>query len=276
MTPRAQCRTFALFARKAPRAVIIRRGPSKQVQLILWHTRTDKFEPGQWLKGRIYEHRCDISHDGRYFIYFAAKHSGPISSWTAISKPPYLTALVLWPKGDCWDGGGLFESPKSVWLNHPTNERDPNNGMLPGNWKLRWNNERFFGEDRPIETVRLLRDGWECKGELVWERKGYKTIKPEVLIKRRNSKLAIEAHHGTSRYSEESAYFVHVTGRSALEIPGAEWLDFDYSGRILFGRGGGVWEAKVERNNKVSEHFIRDFNDHVFDAIASPADARRW
>jgi hypothetical protein len=29
-------------------------------------------------------------------------------AWTAVSKPPWLTALGLCPKGNCWDGGGLF------------------------------------------------------------------------------------------------------------------------------------------------------------------------
>ena len=29
-------------------------------------------------------------------------------SWTAISKAPYLKALTLYGKGDCWNGGGLF------------------------------------------------------------------------------------------------------------------------------------------------------------------------
>jgi len=31
-------------------------------------------------------------------------------SWTAISRAPWLRALVLFGKGDCWHGGGLFTS----------------------------------------------------------------------------------------------------------------------------------------------------------------------
>src|SRR5262245_41328779 len=44
----ASTRLFVILARRAPRAVIFRRGPSKHVALILWHTDTDKFEVGQW------------------------------------------------------------------------------------------------------------------------------------------------------------------------------------------------------------------------------------
>lgn len=54
-----QVRLYAILARKAPIAVIFRRGPSKRVLLVLWHTDNDQFHEGQWLKGRIYERRCE-------------------------------------------------------------------------------------------------------------------------------------------------------------------------------------------------------------------------
>src|SRR6267378_2894539 len=115
------CRLFVILARKADKAVIIRRGPTRWVHLSLWHTDTDRIEHGQWFHGRIYERRCDLSPDGLLFIYFAQKINGRIDpaytyAWTAVSKPPYFTALALWPKGDCWNGGGLFEKQKTVWL----------------------------------------------------------------------------------------------------------------------------------------------------------------
>ena len=62
--PAAQCRLYVIQARDAPRAVIFRRGPSAHVMLALWHTDTDRVEEGQWLKGRIYERRADLSPDG--------------------------------------------------------------------------------------------------------------------------------------------------------------------------------------------------------------------
>ena len=45
------CRLPVILARAAPIAVIFRRGPSKLVELIKWHTDTDTFERGQWFKG---------------------------------------------------------------------------------------------------------------------------------------------------------------------------------------------------------------------------------
>ena len=58
-------RLWVVRAKDAPIAVIFRRGPSKQVELILWNMHKDTFERGQWFKGRIYERRCDLSPDGK-------------------------------------------------------------------------------------------------------------------------------------------------------------------------------------------------------------------
>ncbi|TGU14674.1 hypothetical protein EN799_66055, partial [bacterium M00.F.Ca.ET.156.01.1.1] len=80
-------RLYAILARSARTGVIFRRGPSRLVQLIRWDLRTDTFEHGQWLKGRVYERRCDLSPSGELLVYFAATNRLPYGSWTAISKP---------------------------------------------------------------------------------------------------------------------------------------------------------------------------------------------
>src|SRR5436190_3673632 len=108
---------YGLLARESSKAILFRRGPSKKVLLISWDTDSDTFEEGQWLNGRIYERRCDLSPNGELLVYFAAKF--PHSSWTAVCRPPYLTALAMWPKGDAWGGGGLFATNTKLQLNHP-------------------------------------------------------------------------------------------------------------------------------------------------------------
>ena len=65
---------------------------------------TDKFQLGQWLHGRIYEPRSDLSPDGKHLIYFAINghwEGEARGSWTAISRDPYLKAITLLAKGDC-------------------------------------------------------------------------------------------------------------------------------------------------------------------------------
>src|SRR6185295_14189761 len=108
-------RIHVLMARNAPIGVVIRRGPSKTVCTISWDRQMDTFRLGQCMRGRIYERRSDLSPDGKHMIYFAMNgrwHSAAKGAWTAVSKAPYLKAVALYPKGDCWNGGGLFTSPK--------------------------------------------------------------------------------------------------------------------------------------------------------------------
>lgn len=62
-------RLFVLIARRAPVAVVFRRGPSKRVLLVRSNLSEDSFEAGQWLKGRVYERRCDLSADGERLIF---------------------------------------------------------------------------------------------------------------------------------------------------------------------------------------------------------------
>ena len=69
--PSFPARLHVLLAGNSSQAVVIRRGPSKHVCVIGWDRSRDTFEEGQWLKGRIYERRCDLSPDGRHLIYFA-------------------------------------------------------------------------------------------------------------------------------------------------------------------------------------------------------------
>ena len=70
-------RIHAILAREAPMAVVFRRGPSGRVCTLGWDLETDTFTMGQWLKGRIYEYRSDLSPDGKLMIYFATDFRRP-------------------------------------------------------------------------------------------------------------------------------------------------------------------------------------------------------
>jgi len=111
MNPKPVIRLHLFFARDVPRAVILRQGPSKVYRMILWNTDNDIFEDGQWLRHKVYHERCSLSSDGKHFLYFAINgkwDSETEGSYTAISRPPYFTALALFPQGDTWGGGGVF------------------------------------------------------------------------------------------------------------------------------------------------------------------------
>ncbi len=83
-------------------------------------TDTDAVSHGAWLRGRIYEDKCDLSPDGQLFVYAAFKGArSKISytdSWTAVSRPPWLHALVFWPMGTTYGGGGRFVDNRRLVL----------------------------------------------------------------------------------------------------------------------------------------------------------------
>ena len=71
---RVYAKLHAILPRKGNKAVVFRRGPSSCVAVIGWDLAKDTFTIGQWLRGRIYHFRCDLSPDGEYLLYFAAKY----------------------------------------------------------------------------------------------------------------------------------------------------------------------------------------------------------
>lgn len=111
---------FVIPAADAPTAAIIRRGPSAWSHIIKWDTREDRFSHGAWIKGRIYEDRCDLSPNGSLFLYFVFKGSSSdpkfTDAWTAVSRLPWLSALTLWPQGGTWGGGGRFIDNGTICL----------------------------------------------------------------------------------------------------------------------------------------------------------------
>lgn len=118
---------FVITARDVDQAVILRRGPSQWYHIISWDTHRDQFTHGAWIKGRIYEQNCDLSPNGQLFVYFVMQGSRSSTefthAWTAVSRPPWLHALAVWPQGMTWGGGGRFVDDAHITLR--TNWPDP-------------------------------------------------------------------------------------------------------------------------------------------------------
>ncbi|HEU4414240.1 MAG TPA: hypothetical protein VFT65_05605 [Candidatus Angelobacter sp.] len=281
-------RVFILFARKSSTAVIFRRGPSKWVQLFRWDTKTDTFEPGQWFHGRIYERRSDLSPNGSLIIYFAQKIEGRTLkdsdytyAWTAVSRPPYFTALALWPKGDCWHGGGLFEDDRTVILNHKPEVARPHPDHIARGIRVRLKTE-VCGEDDPLFSERLERDGWNLKQKWVVENQGYPkmflTRNPEIREKTSpdgSHLIRLTRSIETLDYAEEFA--VSKSGQSKMtELDRASWADWDQRGRLVFARDGKVFAGHLSEDGPVLERELIDLNPSKPIALPAPDWASQW
>ena len=290
MRPPPPPRLSLLWASRAKTAVILRRGPSKRVEVIRWNTADDTFERGHWFHGRIYERRCDLSPDGELLVYFASKFNRRTDNdseytyaWTAVSRPPWLTALALWPKGDCWHGGGLFVSNRHVALNHRPEAAIPHVKHKPRGLKV-IADPKASGEDDPLYSRRLHRDGWQVRQE--WEvgyhgpPKFYRTVAPEIRARRRGGGASTQAVVMARRLDglsyRESFSVEGLSGDVASELPGAEWLDWDHAGRLVLLRDGRLWVADPDRIEASGFRELQDFRDDTPVALESPATAKVW
>lgn len=281
------CRLFMIMARQAKTAVIFRRGPSKWTQLIKWDTKTDNFEYGPWFKGRIYEKRCDLSPDDKFLIYFASKFNQKTVSdseytyaWSATSKPPWLTALALWPKGDCWHGEGLFSNNKSVMLNHRPHAAANHPKHAPPRWLKIQSNPDASGEDDPLYSNRLTRDGWKIRQD--WhiehtQRDGYITHQPEVRIFRNpKNPLVLVMNRHLAKYTYYETYEIeNLTTGITIKLE-AEYARWDQRGRLAITHEGKLQLGFIGENSELLIKEIANFNENKPEEVISPSWAKKW
>jgi hypothetical protein len=268
-------RLHVLLARDAAKAVVIRRGPTRHTAVIGWNRRDDTFQLGQWLYGRIYERRSDLSPDGELLICFAmnGKWSGPAKgSWTAISRAPYLKALTLLPKGDCWNGGGLFLSEREYWLNDGYGHERLRDEAPARRVAHAWT-EEFGGECPGVYYHRLQRDGWRMQS--IGPRDGDRIAtfdKPLTYhwVLRKLAVATLVHPPGKGHYFDTHQLCNARTGE-VLERPDWEWADWDGK-RLLYAKAGGLYAARVNRDGDYAEHLLQDFNAMRFERLTAPYD----
>jgi hypothetical protein len=277
VTPKSiPSRLHVLLARDSSSAVIIRRGPSRRICVIGWDREADEFTVGQWFYGRIYERRCDLSPDGRHLLYFAMNGkwgSEVLGSWTAVSRAPYIKALGLWPKGDCWNGGGLFISNKEFWLNdgpygHQTIREAPS---LKHQGQCPWPG-RYGGECPGVYYVRLQRDGWTFVDHSLDGAGG----RIAHFSKRVNDHWSLHkyAHEtiahpvGRGCYFDEHSLYNERT-REFLAHPDWEWADID-GARLAWTEQGKLFAGRLERSGMTRVRSLYDFEKLSYERLQAP------
>jgi hypothetical protein len=277
------CRLFCLLAKQAPIGLIVRRGPSTWVQLSLWHTDTDEIEYGQWFHGRVLEDRCDLSPDGLLFLYFASKYGrSQFNTWTAISRPPYFTALALWPLGDSWGGGGLFVDGKSLLLNFNPGSVPALKGHEPPPWlKV----SMYMGGLGKILGERLCRDGWTRLQEGVRSpnQRALKLLVPEIFQKcSSDGELVLLRKYlgyDSKRFGSPMIYefslkdFAH---RQEFLLEGVTWADLDHRQRLVLTKNDGCLYACDQPNVEFSLQMLANLNSQHPKSMSTPEWATTW
>jgi hypothetical protein len=288
-----------MIFRKAPPARLhpFDCSPSKQVLLLSWDTATDELAPGQWFKGRIYERRADLSPSGDKLVYFAAKYRNAQDTWTAVSRPPWLTALALWPRGGAWGGGGLFETETRLRLNHwgSAMALAPDFKLPPRfEVELLWE-QSGSGEDFPIYDFRLRRDGWRClePGQARVYSTGapmFVTYEPAMTYRKpRPGKKAgglelqmriLGIHELNGPWYVTEYELIDEAREEQSSLGRLDWAEWDVTGELLFARDGRLYRLEPQRKNgawDVSEaREVADLRGHGFHRREAPPRATRW
>lgn len=268
-------RIHILLASNTPLGLVIRRGPSKHVATILWDRSNDEFQLWQWLKGRIYERHCDLSSDGKYFIYFAMNgkwDSEAEGAWTAISRAPYLKALAIFPKGDCWHGGGLWTNQNRYWLNdgHGHSVLRDTEEIRRDKW---FKPSRDFGGECPgVYYLRLVRDGWrylEHHNHAKWkETDVFEKSIPSGWLLRIIAHAEVGSPRGKGCYWDEHQ-LVHKESDTQINYPDWEWAELDGE-CLVWAKDGKLFRGRMESNGLTDESEIIDFNPMAFEPIEAP------
>jgi hypothetical protein len=240
-----------------------------------WDTLRDQFTLGQWLKGRIFERRCDLSPDGKHFIYLAFqwnKKGNRHGSWTAISMAPYLKAIGFWDAGGfTWNGGGLFISDSTYWLN--AWEHFYHDELVPKG--LRRDkafpfHTHYGGECPGVYYIRLQRDGWNLirepekgqDGVTVFEKKlpgGWTLVKAASAI-------------ADPRYAKGLFFDTHQLRRAGcdpLDFLDWEWADWDHD-RLVWVEKGILKATRLTPDGLGEVKTLYDFNPMEFQEVKAP------
>ncbi|MFO0774023.1 MAG: hypothetical protein U0172_05090 [Nitrospiraceae bacterium] len=241
----------------------------------MWDRRTDRFTLGQWFKGRIYERRCDLSPDGTHLLYFALDGKWQElsqGSWSAISRAPYLKALAFFPKGDCWQGGGLFLDNSHYWLNgYGCHWEGRNSTHLQHDDAYQPIGGRG-GECLGVYYPRLLRDGWTLREQL----SAGVTDQCEVFEKpfangwvlRKYAHAQVGSPAGKGCYWDEHE-LVHSQRNRSLPQPQWEWADVDGT-RLVWAEAGSLWTGTLTDDGITALQQLHDFNPLTFERRTAP------
>lgn len=283
--PPAPARLTAILAEEASVGVIFRHESRTTIRMIRWDTNRDTFEPGQWLTGEIATR--SLSPDGTKLVYHASKFPGQERKrYTAISRPPYFTAVAYWPWESGWGWAAFLRSDKlRLW--YWTESQPPS---LPDETLQRW----LDVDARPSRAEVPLTDRVEG-----WRRAGVAPGVPQPLSGARAFALAAwswgawakphpEGHgelrrcpassspRGVARRMPNVVYdFTGARGGPTDLLQGATWADWDRRGRLVFARDGKLFAADA-KNPAAGPEELADFNAIKPESIKAPEWATRW
>jgi hypothetical protein len=275
MKRRAAPRIYCIPATKAPVVAVFRRGPSDWSHVGRWDLARKRYEPGAWLRGRIFPRRSDLSPDGRFLAYFAHK---PDAAWehgeayVALSKLPWLTALHAFGTCGTWTRGYYFT--EDCGCDQPEGAELPIPYALRSVPVLQFANERRNGwQEAPDSPLRDPKDVWD-------ERRNARMRKRQPGGRR---ELRVESlgwaggEFGVDQAVEGVRVLYSLESGGDLEcLDDAQWADWDQCGRLLVATRGGRLQMRNLGAGRAEILFDEDLSLLEPNPAPAPSWAYHW
>ena len=200
----------------------------------------------------------------------------PIQIIGAVSRVPWLKAIVLLGKGDAWNGGGLFTGPRRYWVNDWAKDgcgHFPLEDSREVSRDDRFRPRGAYGGECPgVYYPRLQRDGWVLKdrprdshytGVSIFEK-----ALPHGWLLRKYAFEQLPKEPGHGAYWDEHELEHAALGRR-LSLPRWEWAELD-GGTLVWAEGGCLHRAPLTRGGPGDARTLHDFNAMQFQAREAP------
>jgi hypothetical protein len=266
-------RLFGIPAREAPVVAVLRRGPSDWVQVGHWDLATMTYESGSWLHGTIYPQRCDVSPDGRYLSYLALVGHAEWSAGTtyvAVSRLPWLTALAAWGTDGTWSRGAHF-APVGTWELGDPDEGDvaplrARHGMAVSAAETFAVERRTGWSEAPGTPTRSPHD--------VWDETRAEDVVMAKASPRDRSVLTVRGGQGAFRGLP--SHFQPVLYAAGDEVlVGVQWADWAPDGRLLVATEDGRLQVRSRPGDGDADWEL-DLAGLTPDPQPPPPEATRW
>ena len=193
--------------------------------------------------------------------------------WTAVSRPPYFTALALW--SDC--GGAFFSTNVQLYVHGSgVSKHHPNHP--PTGLEISMDAKKFF-EQQPgwnLWRIRAERDGWKITpGDMAVARKEDR-LRQYVLSRRLIERSDSFGDAPFYDLPQLDNYSVSFNEKDLLLINNATWADWDQRNRLVYAIGGKLYACEVTRREIKPPRTIAEFNNMEPESIAPPDWASHW
>jgi hypothetical protein len=280
MRPPTPPRLYCIPATEAPVVAVFRRGPTDWAHVGRWDLAALRYEPGAWLRGRIFPRRSDLSPDGQYLSYFAHK---PGADWehgdayVAISKLPWLTALHAFGTCGTWTRGYHFVEPGETAGDETAETELPIPFALHSTPIAQFACERRRGWEESLDSpARVADDVWDERRNARLEKRqpGGDGVLHVESLGWAGGEFARQAVDGLRvRYSLES------DGALVL-LDELQWADWHTDGRLLVATHDGRLQVRSvgprgAKGGGASGGAI-DFDEDLGGRAPDPAPAPDW